>query len=41
MDINMPHMNGIETTKIIKKNYPNIVVLGCSAFSDIETKYKA
>ena len=37
----MPNMNGIEATYIIKKNYPNIIVLGCSALSDVETKYKA
>jgi CheY-like chemotaxis protein len=41
MDINMPHMNGIETTLIIKKDYPKIIIIGCSAFSDVETKFKA
>ena len=33
MDIRMPEMNGYETTRWLKKNYPNIPVL---VFSDIE-----
>lgn len=27
LDINMPHMNGIETTKIIKEKYPSVKIL--------------
>lgn len=30
MDLNMPKMNGIEATAIIKSRYPEIVVLGLS-----------
>lgn len=37
----MPHMDGLEATKIIKKNYPNIIILACSAFTDVETKFQA
>jgi len=33
-DINMPNMNGIELTKAIKKDFPNIKVLVLSMFND-------
>ena len=33
MDINMPVLDGIEATKIIKKTYPNIKVLMLTMFS--------
>ena len=40
MDINMPIMNGIETTKAIKEQYPNIRVLALSVEEDEETILK-
>ena len=36
IDIKMPIMNGIETTKVIKKEYPNVKVVALSTFDDIE-----
>ena len=40
MDINMPIMNGIETTKILKEQYPKIRVLALSIEEDEETVLK-
>ncbi len=40
MDINMPIMNGIETTKVIKEQYPKIRVLALSVEEDEETVLK-
>ena len=34
MDINMPDMNGIEATRLIKASHPNIKVVAQSAFSE-------
>src|ERR1700712_4764413 len=34
MDINMPEMDGYETTKWVKANYPQIKVLALSMFED-------
>jgi DNA-binding NarL/FixJ family response regulator len=34
MDINMPKLNGIEATRTIKANYPNVVIVGLSAHAD-------
>ena len=34
MDINMPGMNGIEATKLVKKKYPNIKVLSFSQYDE-------
>lgn len=34
MDVNMPILNGIETTEILKKEYPNIKVLALSVEND-------
>ena len=36
MDIKMPGMNGIEATKEIKKNKPNIPIIAISAYVDRE-----
>ncbi|CAD8166504.1 unnamed protein product [Paramecium pentaurelia] len=36
MDIDMPTMNGIQATSIIKKQYPNIQIIGCSAYAKQE-----
>ncbi|CAD8087061.1 unnamed protein product [Paramecium primaurelia] len=41
MDINMPQMGGLETTRRIKLYNPEIVIVACSAFSDMQTKYEA
>ncbi|MEY2828978.1 MAG: hypothetical protein RIQ33_836 [Bacteroidota bacterium] len=35
-DINMPLMNGIELTKLLKQKYPEIKILALSMFGDIE-----
>ena len=37
MDINMPIMNGIETTKWLKENFPNVHVLALSVEDDEKT----
>ncbi len=34
MDVNMPRMNGIEATKIIKKKSPLTCIIGVSNFTD-------
>ena len=40
MDINMPIMNGIETTQWITKNHPNVYVLALSVEDDESTVLK-
>lgn len=40
MDVNMPILNGIETTKIIKKDYPQISVIALSVEGNDETIIK-
>jgi DNA-binding NarL/FixJ family response regulator len=37
MDVNMPILNGIETTEILKQNYPEIKVLALSIEEEEET----
>ncbi|PHS07840.1 MAG: DNA-binding response regulator [Kordia sp.] len=32
MDLKMPNLNGIETTKIIKKKYPNIKIIAITSY---------
>lgn len=32
MDINMPHLNGMEATRIIKKHWPNIRIIALSVY---------
>jgi NarL family two-component system response regulator LiaR len=34
MDVHLPRLSGIETTKIIKENYPSIKILILSAYDD-------
>ncbi len=36
MDINMPELNGIDTTRMIKEKYPAIKILMLTAFDDDE-----
>ncbi|CAD8112678.1 unnamed protein product [Paramecium sonneborni] len=36
MDIDMPTMNGIQATSIIKQQYPQIQIIGCSAYAKQE-----
>ena len=41
MDIQMPGMNGIETTKVVKKQHPELKVLMLTTFDDDENIFKA
>jgi len=41
MDIRMPDLNGIETTRIIKERFPNIEVLILTMFRDDESVFTA
>lgn len=41
MDIEMPHMNGIEATALIKKKYPHIKIIMLTVFDDDENILKA
>jgi DNA-binding NarL/FixJ family response regulator len=34
MDINMPKMNGIEATAVIKRDFPNMAIVGLSVNAD-------
>lgn len=36
LDIRMPNMNGVETTKIIKQRWPNVKILVLTTFNDDE-----
>lgn len=37
VDLNMPVLNGLETTRIIKKEYPHIKVLGLTMDNDLDS----
>lgn len=37
MDINMPRMNGVETTRCMTKRYPGIIVIGLTLNDDVAT----
>lgn len=41
MDIVMPQKNGIEMTEILKKKYPNIKIVVCSAHNNLPIQKKA
>ncbi|MFD2042859.1 response regulator [Ornithinibacillus salinisoli] len=41
MDVRMPIMNGIETTRVIKKNWPHIKILILTTFNDDEYALQA
>lgn len=41
MDIEMPRLNGIETTRLLKEKYPNIKVLMLTIFDDDENIFNA
>jgi len=41
MDINLPGMDGIECTKILKKKYPDILILMCSVYDDDDNIFRA
>ncbi len=37
MDINMPRMNGVETTRCITMRYPGVIVIGLTLNDDVAT----
>ena len=41
MDIRMPKMDGVQCTKIIKENYPQIKIIILTTFEDVEYVYNA
>lgn len=41
MDIRMPHTNGVEGTRLIKEQFPNIKVLMLTTFNDSELIFEA
>jgi len=41
MDINLPGMDGIEFTRYIKENYPDILIMMCTVFEDSEKIFRA
>jgi len=41
MDVNLPGMNGIECTKIIKKSYPEILIMMFTVYENNENVFKA
>jgi DNA-binding NarL/FixJ family response regulator len=41
MDIQMPQMNGIEATRLIKQSYPHLKVLMLTTFDDDENIFRA
>ncbi|CAD8072292.1 unnamed protein product [Paramecium sonneborni] len=40
MDVEMPGMNGIQTTKQILNTYPKQLIVGCSGYSDLQEKQR-
>lgn len=41
MDIQMPEVNGVEATAMIKKDFPNIKIIVLTTFNDDEYIYEA
>ncbi len=41
MDINLPGMNGIECTRILKTKYPEIQIMICSVYDDDDNVFNA
>ena len=41
MDIRMPKLDGVQCTKIIKENYPQIKIIILTTFDDDEYVYNA
>ena len=41
MDVRMPKMDGVQCTKIIKENYPEIKIIILTTFDDDEYVYNA
>lgn len=41
MDIKMPEMNGVEATKLIKKDFPEVKIIVLTTFNDDEYIYEA
>lgn len=41
MDINLPKMNGIECTRILKRKYPRLQIMMCTIYEDDENVFKA
>jgi DNA-binding NarL/FixJ family response regulator len=37
MDINMPRLNGIKATSLIKRVYPHVVIVGLSVYANDDT----
>ena len=38
MDINMPRLNGIKATSLIKQVYPHVVIVGLSVYANDDTR---
>jgi len=38
MDINMPRLNGIKATSLIKRVYPHVVIVGLSVYANDDTR---
>src|SRR6188768_3699078 len=41
MDINLPGINGIECTRILKNKFPDIQIMMCTVYEDDESIFKA
>jgi DNA-binding NarL/FixJ family response regulator len=41
MDVDMPHMNGIEATKLVKESYENVNILILTVFEDRDKLFSA
>jgi CheY-like chemotaxis protein len=39
LDLRMPHMNGIEVLQIIRRTYPKLPIIVCSALAGYRTDY--